>query len=264
MAAQWDERAGEWEVGFESGLHARARFLVTALGPLSAPTMPRIDGIEDFQGECVAHGSLAARARELREQARGRDRNRCVRGAGDHRDREDGRRAHGVPAHAELVRAAPQRADRRRGDGADPRELRGDLRALPRDLRLLHPRRRPAQRARRDSRGARGVLREALPAAGLRVLAGELPRHPHRPRRERHRDRVRDEEDPRARPGPEGRGSPHPEGPRLRHATGTARERLLRGLQPAERASSSTCAPRRSSESRRPACARASATTSST
>ena len=51
VAAHWDERAGEWEVAFASGLRARARFLVTALGPLSAPTMPVIDGIEDFRGE---------------------------------------------------------------------------------------------------------------------------------------------------------------------------------------------------------------------
>jgi cation diffusion facilitator CzcD-associated flavoprotein CzcO len=51
VAAQWDERAGEWEVRFASGLRARARFLVTALGPLSAPTMPRVEGIEDFSGE---------------------------------------------------------------------------------------------------------------------------------------------------------------------------------------------------------------------
>ena len=51
LSAHWDEQAGEWQVSFASGLAARARFLVTALGPLSAPTMPRIDGIEDFRGE---------------------------------------------------------------------------------------------------------------------------------------------------------------------------------------------------------------------
>ena len=50
-AAHWDPRANEWDVMFESGLRARARYLVTALGPLSAPTMPLFDGIEDFQGE---------------------------------------------------------------------------------------------------------------------------------------------------------------------------------------------------------------------
>ncbi|HTO52332.1 MAG TPA: NAD(P)/FAD-dependent oxidoreductase [Myxococcota bacterium] len=50
-SARWDEAAGEWEVAFESGRRARAKYLVTALGPLSAPTMPLLEGIEDFQGE---------------------------------------------------------------------------------------------------------------------------------------------------------------------------------------------------------------------
>jgi cation diffusion facilitator CzcD-associated flavoprotein CzcO len=50
-AAHWNEAAGEWEVAFESGRRARAKYLVTALGPLSAPTMPLLEGIEDFQGE---------------------------------------------------------------------------------------------------------------------------------------------------------------------------------------------------------------------
>jgi len=51
VSAHWDDAAGEWEVAFASGLTARARFLVTALGPLSAPTMPALAGIEDFSGE---------------------------------------------------------------------------------------------------------------------------------------------------------------------------------------------------------------------
>src|SRR5579863_9354016 len=41
-SAAWDEAAGEWEMAFEDGSRARARFLVAALGPLSAPTMPLI------------------------------------------------------------------------------------------------------------------------------------------------------------------------------------------------------------------------------
>ena len=51
QAARWDDDANEWEVTFASGARARARFLVTALGPLSAPTLPLVEGIEDFQGE---------------------------------------------------------------------------------------------------------------------------------------------------------------------------------------------------------------------
>ncbi len=50
-AARWDEEANEWEAEFTDGRRARARFLVTAIGPLSAPTMPVIPGIEDFAGQ---------------------------------------------------------------------------------------------------------------------------------------------------------------------------------------------------------------------
>ena len=51
VAAAYDENANDWEVGFEDGRRARARFLITAIGPLSAPTMPAIPGVEDFRGE---------------------------------------------------------------------------------------------------------------------------------------------------------------------------------------------------------------------
>jgi cation diffusion facilitator CzcD-associated flavoprotein CzcO len=50
-SAAWDDAANEWEVVFENGRRARARFLVTAIGPLSAPTMPVIEGIDEFKGE---------------------------------------------------------------------------------------------------------------------------------------------------------------------------------------------------------------------
>ena len=50
-SAHWDEAANEWETTFENGKRARARFLITALGPLSSPTMPVIPGVEDFKGE---------------------------------------------------------------------------------------------------------------------------------------------------------------------------------------------------------------------
>jgi cation diffusion facilitator CzcD-associated flavoprotein CzcO len=50
-SASWDEAANEWEVAFVDGRRARARFLITAIGPLSAPTMPVIEGVSDFKGE---------------------------------------------------------------------------------------------------------------------------------------------------------------------------------------------------------------------
>jgi cation diffusion facilitator CzcD-associated flavoprotein CzcO len=54
--AVWDEAANEWEVVFEDGRRARARFLITAIGPLSAPTMPVIEGAGDLKGGCAFKG----------------------------------------------------------------------------------------------------------------------------------------------------------------------------------------------------------------
>ena len=55
-AARWDDAAHEWEVESSGGVKARARFLVTALGPLSAPVMPNIPGVGDFAGEAYHTG----------------------------------------------------------------------------------------------------------------------------------------------------------------------------------------------------------------
>jgi cation diffusion facilitator CzcD-associated flavoprotein CzcO len=51
VAARWNEAEVCWDVTLESGERARGTFLITCLGPLSAHTLPRIDGIETFQGE---------------------------------------------------------------------------------------------------------------------------------------------------------------------------------------------------------------------
>jgi cation diffusion facilitator CzcD-associated flavoprotein CzcO len=55
-AARWDDAAGEWEVASTGGEQARARFLLTALGPLSAPVMPDIPGVAEFTGEAFHTG----------------------------------------------------------------------------------------------------------------------------------------------------------------------------------------------------------------
>src|SRR5438067_10141593 len=41
-AAAYDEAAGQWEVESEDGRAARARFLITALGPVWASTLPTV------------------------------------------------------------------------------------------------------------------------------------------------------------------------------------------------------------------------------
>src|ERR1700736_2947283 len=47
----FDETARRWEVTLESGERHGARFLITAVGPLSADTLPRIAGIDRFRGQ---------------------------------------------------------------------------------------------------------------------------------------------------------------------------------------------------------------------
>ncbi len=49
-AAVYDEPARSWGVALEDGSRFSARFLITAIGPLSTPTLPRIEGRDSFEG----------------------------------------------------------------------------------------------------------------------------------------------------------------------------------------------------------------------
>ena len=57
VAARYDAEARLWQIDFASGPSAAARLLISAMGPFSAPTLPDIEGIEDFAGE--AHHTAA-------------------------------------------------------------------------------------------------------------------------------------------------------------------------------------------------------------
>jgi cation diffusion facilitator CzcD-associated flavoprotein CzcO len=50
-AASYEEDARSWRVTLEDGSKHTCRFLVTAIGPLSTPTLPRIEGRDTFKGE---------------------------------------------------------------------------------------------------------------------------------------------------------------------------------------------------------------------
>src|ERR1700736_2839928 len=50
-AATYDEKGNYWEIRLEDGARARARFLITAVGILSAQNIPGFAGIESFKGE---------------------------------------------------------------------------------------------------------------------------------------------------------------------------------------------------------------------
>ena len=49
-SAHWREEFRVWQVSLDTGEQISARFLITAIGALSAPTLPRIDGLDSFQG----------------------------------------------------------------------------------------------------------------------------------------------------------------------------------------------------------------------
>ncbi len=55
-SAHYQEASRSWKVSVEDGSAYSARFLITAVGPLSAPTMPRIAGVETFKGESYHTG----------------------------------------------------------------------------------------------------------------------------------------------------------------------------------------------------------------
>jgi cation diffusion facilitator CzcD-associated flavoprotein CzcO len=51
LSAHFNEATQGWDVTLENGETHRCRFLITALGPLSADTLPRIPGVESFAGQ---------------------------------------------------------------------------------------------------------------------------------------------------------------------------------------------------------------------
>jgi cation diffusion facilitator CzcD-associated flavoprotein CzcO len=50
-AAIYEEETRSWTIALENGERICARFLITAIGPLSTPTLPRIEGRDSFAGQ---------------------------------------------------------------------------------------------------------------------------------------------------------------------------------------------------------------------
>jgi cation diffusion facilitator CzcD-associated flavoprotein CzcO len=117
-AAHWDDTANQWNVTLESGQQATSRFLLTAVGILSAHTLPAIPGRDSFRGPAyhparwphtpvnftgkrvgiIGTGATAIQAiPEIAKQAAQLT----------------------VPASAELGRALAQFQDQQGGDGID-------------------------------------------------------------------------------------------------------------------------------------------------
>ncbi|MEZ5851854.1 MAG: NAD(P)/FAD-dependent oxidoreductase [Hyphomicrobiaceae bacterium] len=56
-SSHWQAATKSWKVTLENGDSFTARFLVTAVGPLSAPTMPRLAGVDSYTGESYHTGT---------------------------------------------------------------------------------------------------------------------------------------------------------------------------------------------------------------
>lgn len=55
-AAHFQEDSHSWKITLDDGSHCTARYLITAVGVLSAAVLPRIPGIESFKGQsCHTH-----------------------------------------------------------------------------------------------------------------------------------------------------------------------------------------------------------------
>ncbi|MGY4258221.1 cation diffusion facilitator CzcD-associated flavoprotein CzcO [Bradyrhizobium sp. USDA 4516] len=50
-SAIYQDATRSWRITLESGAQHSCRFLITAIGPLSTPTLPRIEGRDDFRGQ---------------------------------------------------------------------------------------------------------------------------------------------------------------------------------------------------------------------
>jgi cyclohexanone monooxygenase len=102
-SAHFDEATNLWRLRLDDGTQTTCRYLLTAVGPLSATRMPKIPGIESFRGESF-HSSRWPRGEG--EGPREVDfTDRCA----DHPHRRShGKDAAGLPADAELVYAARQ------------------------------------------------------------------------------------------------------------------------------------------------------------
>ena len=115
-AAHYQEDTRSWDVTLEDGRRYTARLLITAIGVLSAATMPTIPGVATFQGQSCHTHDWPKEPVQLRRQARRGDRHRRHRRADHHRSRQDRRPPDRVPAHPAVVRAVAQlpRSARRR------------------------------------------------------------------------------------------------------------------------------------------------------
>ena len=218
--------------------------------------MPRIEGIERFEGPSFHTYNWPHEPLDLDRQAGGGHRHRRHRGAAHPVIAEHGRASctssSAIPTGARRCTTArsatEEMADiRRRYD-----EIFERCRQTPGGF-IHKPDRRKLVRGARG--GALRVLGGAVRLVRLPHLAGQLPRRADGRGGQRGVHRVRRRQDPRAGRRPGHRREADPQGPRLRHPPGADGDRTTTRPTTATTSTSSTSTRRRSSASPRPASA---------
>jgi cation diffusion facilitator CzcD-associated flavoprotein CzcO len=67
-SARWDEAAGRWQVGTDTDTVLDAQFLVMATGPLSTAAIPKIPGLDTFNGPVLHTGEWPTDEPDFRGQ----------------------------------------------------------------------------------------------------------------------------------------------------------------------------------------------------
>ena len=122
-AATFDDAANRWEIRTDRDDTVTARFLVTAVGCLSAPIAPDIPGLDDFEGDVYFTATWPREGVDFTGKRVGLDRHGLERHPGHAADRRAGRAPHRLPAHAELQ---PPGAPRRRSCAEDQARIKSN------------------------------------------------------------------------------------------------------------------------------------------
>ena len=118
-SAEFDETTNLWTVRTDKGEEVTARYLIAAVGSLSATNIPQFKGLERFKGKWYHTSRYPHAGVDFTSKRVGRGRHRRHRGAGHPRNCAAGQATHRVPAHRQLLCAGAQwQGGPRDGQGA--------------------------------------------------------------------------------------------------------------------------------------------------
>ncbi len=173
-SAHYDDDDQTWSVTLEDGRSFTTRFLITALGLLSAATPPRYPGVDTFRGQSWhtyywPHEPVDLTGKRVGVVGTGATAIQLIPVVAEQAE------------HLTVFQRRPNWAaplhngpDRRRGDGRYPSPLRRDLRGVQPDPGRVRARARPARLRRLHRRGTTGHLGGALRQARLRIWLGNF------------------------------------------------------------------------------------------